>query len=450
MVGDYGKIVFLAQNIGVLNTYARLLAEIAGKEEFLVEIVLAATGKRTPDLKNSGIRTVNDGTGAEKYLDPQQSDDDGRSLLMFMTFKMAEGINLQAARALGIIEITSDVKSVLQGMGRIDRIDSPHERIYYRVFDIKELMLSSDGKAKERVKDLILFSGAKAEERNEVTEENSLQCPAYEIVQQVVDMHRMPRNLRDNNLWDVLASIRSMVPESAFKEIGGVAPESLWGTSLCFLRSEAPLIIAFLEGRHPYPPRFVAIRHDGDRPETVRDQVEIARTLREAYGRTKKADLHLERPSVNSALAGAERAYGTISGLRHWDIRPDRLVSSLWSLDRFLCGKWREDRGERRFGHLPLKALERLAECWIRELDPAWQRIKRDIDDPKQGGIPDYCGVTGDKGILELFIRDNEEIGKIRGRMEAFIEKTEKETGRDDNSIIDRVSVVFCSTVSGT
>lgn len=70
---------------------------------------------------------------------------------MFMTFQMAEGINLQRARALGIVGVTSDIKSMLQGLGRIDRIDSPHSKITYTNFDHPGLVLSSGKKGRDRI-----------------------------------------------------------------------------------------------------------------------------------------------------------------------------------------------------------------------------------------------------------------------------------------------------------
>ena len=79
-----------------------------------------------------------------------------------MTFQMAEGINLQRARALGIIGVTSDIKSMLQGLGRIDRIDSPHSKITYTTFDVPGLVLSSDKKGRDRIESIALLSGVGA------------------------------------------------------------------------------------------------------------------------------------------------------------------------------------------------------------------------------------------------------------------------------------------------
>ena len=49
-----------------------------------------------------------------------------------------------------MIGITSNIRSVVQGMGRIDRIDSPHKEISYYTFDLSGVTLSSDRRVPDR------------------------------------------------------------------------------------------------------------------------------------------------------------------------------------------------------------------------------------------------------------------------------------------------------------
>lgn len=155
MLNHHRQVIFLAERIGVLEVYARILASRKGPKP---DVILVAAGNKLGS--GTGITVARNGAEAQEYmaLDGKKAADDRRRA-MFMTFQMAEGINLQRARALGIIGVTSDIKSMLQGLGRIDRIDSPHSRITYTTFDLPGLVLSSDKKGRDRIESIALLSG---------------------------------------------------------------------------------------------------------------------------------------------------------------------------------------------------------------------------------------------------------------------------------------------------
>lgn len=85
----------------------------------------------------------------------------------------------------------------------------------------------------------------------------------------------------------------------------------------------------------------------------------------------------------------------TLEGLAHWRIRPERTVSLLESLDRFLASGPSKNQGCNRFGHLTLPSLEKLAEAWAQELDPYWIEARKDVSQrrEKKREIPDYLGI---------------------------------------------------------
>jgi hypothetical protein len=74
------------------------------------------------------------------------------------------------------------------------------------------------------------------------------------------------------------------------------------------------MTIVALGGRAPslvessyLPPRLLAIRESGDRQEIIRDQPEVTRLLRQAYGETVKAGKHEDRPTeseLSSVIEG--------------------------------------------------------------------------------------------------------------------------------------------------
>jgi hypothetical protein len=205
---------------------------------------------------------------------------------MFLTFQMAEGINLQMASALGIIGVTSDVKSLIQGLGRIDRIDSPHSRIHYYTFDLSGLVLSSDRTARKRVANIAVLSGVGAED----LPSELVEFAAGDLTDLVLEQIRQPRILRKNNYFDQIENLHRVVPAEVIHRVRGAGPKGLWGADLCLLASKEPVTILMLAGRTGdpldlaiQPPRLIAIRERDGQAEIVGDQAAAARLLAVAW-----------------------------------------------------------------------------------------------------------------------------------------------------------------------
>jgi len=157
---SHGHAIFLGERVGVLEVYAKLLAGQRGRGP---EVFVVALGARIKAGKK--LLHVRSGAEAQEYFgNGGKHVESMKPRAMFLTFQMAEGINLQIAPALGIIGVTSDVKSLIQGLGRIDRIDSPNPRIHYYTFDLPGLILSSDHKARTRIASIALLSGVGADD----------------------------------------------------------------------------------------------------------------------------------------------------------------------------------------------------------------------------------------------------------------------------------------------
>lgn len=206
------QVIFLAERIGVLDVYARHLAQLAKKD---AEIFVVAPGAALMKSKKRVIH-LRSGSEAQDYL----AIDGKRAAplkqrAMFLTFQMAEGINLQRAAALGIIGITSDIKSMIQGLGRIDRIDSPHSKIHYYTFDLPGLVLSSDHKARERVTSIALLSGVGASELPSELVEFS----AGDVTGLIVEQIQRKRDLRQNNKFDMVTSLSRRLDQVVLDQV---------------------------------------------------------------------------------------------------------------------------------------------------------------------------------------------------------------------------------------
>ncbi|WP_281972366.1 phospholipase D family protein [Ruegeria faecimaris] len=444
MLNLHRQVIFLSERIGVLEVYARLLSSRKGPKP---DVILVAASHRLGS--GSGIQIAKNGAEAQEYLalDGKKASDDNRRA-MFMTFQMAEGINLQRARALGIVGVTSDIKSMLQGLGRIDRIDSPHSKITYTTFDLPGLVLSSDKKGRDRIESIALLSGVGASD----LADEYLEFSAGDLTDLILEQHKKSRPLRRNNLYDLVEDMRRKLPDHLLNSMERIKPQSLWGAELCLLAGKSPMTIIALGGRAPslveasyLPPRLLAVRETGDRHEIIRDQPEVTRLLREAYGETVKAGKHQDRPTEAELSSVIEGLQPTLEGLAHWDVRPERTVSLLESLDRFLASGPSKNQGYNRFGHLTLPSLEKLAEAWAQELDPHWIEAKKDVSQrsEKEREIPDYLGIDAIYGFFEQ--QPSKTLSEVRARMEELFGAAEQASRNANTQILDRVAVIFLS-----
>lgn len=112
----------------------------------------------------------------------------------------------------------------------------------------------------------------------------------------ILEQHKKPRPLRRNNLYDLVEDMRRELPSDLLQTMERIKPQSLWGAELCLLVGKSPMTIIALGGRSPslvessyLPPRLLAVRAIDDRQEIIRDQPEVTRLLRDAYGETVKA-----------------------------------------------------------------------------------------------------------------------------------------------------------------
>lgn len=442
ILNKHGHAIFLAERIGVLEVYAHLLGGQRGRGP---EVFVVAPGAKIKAGKR--LHHLRSGADAQEYfgLNGKHCNPTAQRA-MFLTFQMAEGINLQTASALGILGVTSDIKSLIQGLGRIDRIDSPHSKIHYFTFDLPGLVLSSDKKARERVENIALLSGVGADE----LPAELVEFAAGDLTDLVLAQIRKPRILRQNNYFDQLEQLRRAVPDDVMHRVRTAKPQGLWGAELCQLAAPQPITILMLGGRtgdlrHPHvqPPRLLLLKEDADQAEISGDQAEAARHLVQAYMETKRSGLHRVAPHLDEVSDLLTRLSATLPNLTHWDIRPARTVSILASLARFITGAPVDDGGRALLGDLSLPALEKLAEAWAHELDPSWIHAKQSISDKsaKDKSIPDYLGISS---IEEVFYAQPQlTLDGIRARAESLLDFCRSASEGQSTSVLDRISTVF-------
>jgi hypothetical protein len=439
---NHGHAIFLAERVGVLEVYARLLASHRGRGP---EVLIVAPGSQIKTGKN--LKHVRSGAEAQDYFGiGGKHVDTLKQRAMFLTFQMAEGINLQIASALGVVGVTSDVKSLIQGLGRIDRIDSRHSKIHYFTFDLPGLVLSSDRTARARVASIALLSGVGAED----LPSELVEFAAGDLTDLVLEQIRKPRILRSTNYFDLIERLNRSIPATVMDRVRTARPAGLWGADLCLLASQEPVTVLMLAGStgdptHPVvePPRLIAIREQGGQAEIIGDQAEAARLLFQAYEETRKRGVHAVPADLSRMSITLERLTGTIPQLTHWDIRPARTVSLLASLARFLTGASVEDEGRMIFGDLTLPSLEKLAEAWAHELDVFWIEAKQAVSQTSAKGheIPDYLGINAIEVAFAGQTADA--VSSVAARMEGLLDRCRLLSSGQSIDILDRIAVVF-------
>lgn len=441
IVQRHRQAIFLAERVGVLQDYAKRLAALDGE----TEVFLLAQGQKE---KVSNVHGLRNGAEAQDYfaIDGKHADPTKKRAI-FMTFQMAEGINLQQASALGIIGVTSDLKCLIQGLGRIDRIDSPHPKITYYTFDLPGLVLSSDHKARDRVKALALLAGLGAEEDAEEVKEYA----AGDLTELVLEQVRSQRPLRADNHFDQIERSRRNLSPEVLQRVEAAQPSGLWGAELCRMAATEPVTVLVLAGQSavasgsfPQPPRLIALRGSGSGTEIeiIGDQAEAAKLLADAYEVTKDLGMHLDRPSLDQQRKSLDAIIQDLNQLTAWDIRPARTVSLLSTLAEFLTRKTVDDQGRALFGDLDLPALEKLTEDWAAELDPSWIKAKQEVaQGSKAGAIPDYLGI--EKVFREFMSQPDETLTVVRERLMARVAACKGHTQPGAARVIDRVAVIF-------
>ena len=130
IVRDHRQAVFLTERIPVLRMYAERLQRILGPEGEVFATSAPAEGAVPTGFLMQVFGDGNykfshrhfpDAAEAQKYMGGGGSKvRPGACRAIFMTYQRAEGVNLQQASAVGLVGVTSDLKCLIQGMGRIE------------------------------------------------------------------------------------------------------------------------------------------------------------------------------------------------------------------------------------------------------------------------------------------------------------------------------------------
>ncbi len=450
------RVVFLAERTDTLEIFAEELSKIGLHTNYVVGNRQKGEASALADLygRDAGsFKRIANGKSVESYFRPGGRKAPKGPASVFMTYKMAEGINLQSGDTLVLLGLTSNLKELIQGLGRIDRIDSKFEKVNYHLVDIPVGRFASDEKIAQRIANYQALSG------NELTEViDKLETEDTEaILESVITYLRAPRILRSNNFHDVLSRLSEQISAVRLSDVSKANIKGTWGAELALVSGRDAFTMLHLKGTNGrdsfLPPRLLMIRQNGSEgAEIIRDQITCAQQLEDAYERTRSLGLEDTPPDREKITAALAALASHVDELKEWDLRPSRLESLLKALAAFLGRDNPElvdgdDIGlsdQRLFGHLSIQALEMIGESWGRLIDPFWEEVKHEVRTSfAYEGLPQ--GYIALEQVLQKLEADYLNRKIIREKMLTVLAEAERLSARHEPEIASRIAVAFFS-----
>ncbi|WP_134682461.1 DEAD/DEAH box helicase family protein [Paracoccus ravus] len=446
------RVVFLAERTDTLEIFAEALSRRGHHTNFVVgnqtkgdERAVKTVFGNGPD----GFLRITHGKSVESYFRPGGKNAPRGPASVFLTYKMAEGINLQSADTLVLLGITSNLKELIQGLGRIDRIDSEYGIVNYHLVDIPVGQFASDEKVANRIANYRTLAGEEVVDAVQEVGSDDTEV----ILESVSRYLGSPRRLRDNNFHDVLTRTKEKISLERFALISKARIEGTWGAELALLSARERFTALHLQGvAKPssfFPPRLLLLRNSETGVILERSQLVCAKTLELAYERTKRLGMERTTMSEQDLASALETVSQQLGRLAEWDLRPARVESLMKACAEFVSRRTDRDLDDgQMFGHLSLSAVEMICEAWSRLLDPYWEKAKKEVRDSfAYEDLPKgYIAIQAILQSLESDLRGGEEVhqkmSKVIEEAELFSRDHEPEIGR-------RVSVVFFSGGAG-
>ncbi|GLZ87515.1 hypothetical protein Pres01_35660 [Metapseudomonas resinovorans] len=234
-----------------------------------VDVLLGVGGNKTQNER------------LQKRLDPLRGE--GR-LIALCSDAMSEGVNLQRASSLVHLDMPSVVRYAEQRVGRIDRMDSPHDTIEcWWPLDASAFALKADEKFVARIEEVESLLGG------------NLQLPPEMLREDAADRVVKPEDIQSemqarsaqpwDGIEDAFAPVRALV-EGGAALVGledyqhAKADPSAVLSRVSLVRAQRPWLFVCLAGEANRAPRWVFLSDDTDGPVINLRDVAAALRLR--------------------------------------------------------------------------------------------------------------------------------------------------------------------------
>lgn len=212
-----------------------------------------------------------------------------QGVILLCSDAMSEGINLQQASAVVNLDMPTVVRTAEQRIGRIDRMDSPHDQI--EVFfpqDSEEFTLPSDQRFVDRMRfssemlgsniplpdELLRAEQKLADSFTRIEQENEDEISA----DQILDVFTPVRSLVEGSNALVSQDVYAQMRESDARVIASV--RAIQRKSISIVAARSPWVFFAIAGTEWGAPRWVYLDSPTAAPET--DLEEVSNRLRSA------------------------------------------------------------------------------------------------------------------------------------------------------------------------
>jgi len=276
---------------------ARLLAGLLKKNPLLIAfdscLITLDVLKRMIEEETSACEVIV-ATGAKENQKRKVNrlfalGSEAKQVIALCSDAMAEGLNLQQASSVVLLDMPSVIRIAEQRVGRVDRMNSPHKKIeVWWPKDSEEFSLKADRKFYQRYTEVkeILGSNLKLPD-DLIPEEVQVAGPstAEEMIRQLAEMERAGQSwdgLRDafQPVRELVDPGQGLVPADVYEQVRQSKAKVLSTVSL--VKSKKPWAFMAVAGAEHGAPKWILLDHLHARPET--DLEEVAARLRSLLG----------------------------------------------------------------------------------------------------------------------------------------------------------------------
>ncbi|MFZ6049579.1 SNF2-related protein [Pseudomonas sp. CR3202] len=369
LVGRHDQVIAFDHYPLTLRYLRHLLKEPA--HALGVEVMLGVGGDRKSNEK------------LQKRLDPESG---GGRLIALCSDALSEGVNLQRASTLVHLDMPSVVRFAEQRVGRIDRMDSPHEQIEcWWPKDAPAFALKSDERFVARVEEVDTLIGGNLqlpEEMRGVTEPNVITAEAMD--QELREReHRSWDGIEDafTPVRELIEGQTALVGAEVYRTYRAEQAKVLSRVSL--VQANEPWIFLCLAGERSRAPRWILLADQDSRPLT--NLGDIARQLR-----SRLVDGVQSLPPTRRAMDALEQFLVRLTEMEKLLLpkRKQRALEqmswalSLWMRDReWITSVDEADQAKALFDLLQGIRLHecpdwgQLADCWLDLVRPYWAEL---------------------------------------------------------------------------
>lgn len=270
---------------------ARFLAECLSRHELViafdsrpVTLALMQHHLHAMGVTQTLLATGSEARGREEVNRRFRLGSTDRGIVALCSDSMAEGINLQQAGCMVHLDMPSVVRVAEQRVGRVDRMDSPHERIdVWWPKDAAAFALRADERFIERYETVDALLGANMPLPEGMVAARDRAVDAAEQVERIEAL------LNAEESWDgiedafsqvrrLVSGSRSLVTRDEYERFRDAA--SRVASRVCLVRSEKPWAFFCLAGLEDQAPNWLLFPQRGGKPVT--DLSRVAETLRES------------------------------------------------------------------------------------------------------------------------------------------------------------------------